>query len=218
MKLNVPLVRQAEGSPDCGVACLAMLLNYYGVEHDYKKIRKEIGVLRWGTTTPQLGLWLLKHGFDVEIVTMHPKLFNIYSKFSSKRVLLKHLKSFRGKYKKLFDRIALEHFIQFVAAGGTLTPHVPTMSDVKKELKAKRPVMSLLTHWFLHKSKLGPRFTLHFNIISGLDKRFVYVNDPDWDLMGGAHKHKIEDYMYAVYASAFPALDNASFMKVKMNK
>jgi ABC-type bacteriocin/lantibiotic exporter with double-glycine peptidase domain len=54
-----------------------MLLEYYGIEYEYKKLRKEIGVLRWGTSAPQLGSWLLKHGFDVEIVTMHPALFNL---------------------------------------------------------------------------------------------------------------------------------------------
>lgn len=219
MKLKIPLVRQPEWSVDCGVACVAMLLEYYGIEYDYKKLRKEIDVLRWGTSAPQLGCWLLKHGFDVEIVTMHPALFTLHSKFKSKKELLKHFKSLRKTIKPRLNAVALEHFIAFVKAGGKITPRIPDVKDVKSELIEKRPIISLLTHWFLHDHKMKPRFTFHFNVISGIDKKYLYSNDPDWgDELGGQHKHAINDYFYAVYASAYGAIDNASFMKVGYRK
>lgn len=216
MKLQVRLIKQPRKSVDCGIACIAMLLDYYGVEYDYKKLRKDIGVLRWGTSSPQLGSWLLRNGFDVEIVTMHPALFNLFSHFETKEALLKHLRSFRGKIKPRLNVIVLEHFIEFVQAGGKVTPRVPTVDDIKKELSAKRPLISLLTHWFLHDSGMKPRFTFHFNVITGIDPKFIYVNDPDWgDELGGQHKHEIGNYLYAMYASAYGALDNASLMIVK---
>jgi len=216
MKLSVPSVVQPKKSVDCGVACVAMLLEYYGVSYDYKKLRKEIAVLRCGTSSPQLGSYLLKHGFEVEIVTMHPSLFDLRSRFEAKEKMLKYLKSFRGKMKPKLNITVLEHFIEFVKAGGKLTPRVPTVEDMREEIVAKRPLISLLTHQFLYKSRMKPQFTFHFHVITGVDSQSVYVNDPDWEEeFGGQRKHRINDYLYAIYASAYGALDNASIMKVK---
>jgi predicted double-glycine peptidase len=70
--------------------------------------------------------------------------------------------------------------------------------------------------WFLHDNGMKPRFTFHFNVISGIEKQHIYVNDPDWGkVLGGKHQYKINDYLYAVYASAYGAIDNASFMKIR---
>ena len=80
-QLNVPLIRQAVMSSDCGPAALAMLLEYYGVEYVFEEMKKELGVYSWGTVAPQLGTYLLKHGFEAEIVTMHPSLFSIQRPF-----------------------------------------------------------------------------------------------------------------------------------------
>lgn len=216
IKLNIPLIRQPKESSDCGIACVAMILEYYKVPYDYAALRKEIGVLRWGTSAPQLGGWLLKHGFDVEIVSMHPSLFKIDSQFKTKKMLLKHLRSFRGAMKTRLNQIVLEHFIAFVQAGGSIHPHIPNTEDIKRQLAAKRPLICLLTPWFLHKNTMRPRFSFHFNVISGIDGKNIYVNDPDWGTkLGGRLKHEIKSYLYAIYASAFGAIDNASFIKIK---
>lgn len=217
MKLNVPLIRQPKHSADCGVACVAMLLEYYGIDYDYQKLRKEIGVLRWGTSAPQLGLWLLKRGFKAEIVTMHPALFHLYSRFDTQEALVAHLKSLRKTVKPRLNQVVLEHFIAFVQAGGKIIPQIPGAAEMKKEIAAKRPVVSLLTHWFLHDSGLPPRLTFHFNVITGIDARNIFVNDPDWgEPFGGKHQFSIDEYLYAVYASAYGAIDNASFLKVRL--
>jgi hypothetical protein len=142
MKLSVPVVLQPPRSSDCGVACVAMLLEYYKIPYRYKDLRAELGVYRWGTTMPQLGIWLLKHRFAVEIVTMHPSLFYLTSSFVSSEALLKYLRSLRGGIKPRLNTIALEHFISFVKLGGTLTPRVPDYSDIRAELAAKRPLVS----------------------------------------------------------------------------
>ncbi len=215
MKLLVPVVLQPPRSSDCGVACIAMLLEYYKISYSYAKLRTELSVYRWGTTMPQLGIWLLKNGFAVEIVTMHPSLFYLTSRFPSSEAVLKHLRSLRRGIRPRLNAIALEHLISFVKLGGVLTPRVPGYGDMRVELAAKRPLVSLLTHWFLQQDSSKPHFTFHFNVVTGLDAKRVFVNDPDWGSPGGSHAYGQTEYLYAMYASAYGALDNASLMKVR---
>lgn len=90
-----------------------------------------------GTYLPQLGKYLIENGFEIEIITMNPYLFD----------------------KAIFN--------------------------------------------------------FHFNIITGIDEKHIYVNDPMWDYRGGEQKYEINDFMYAIYASTYGDLDNASIMKIK---
>lgn len=215
-KLPVPLIHQAEGSADCGVACVAMLLKYYELDFSYEKIKQDIGVFDWGTVTPQLGVFLLQQGFQVEIVTLHPALFTLNSHFPTTEMLIKHFEGLQGNLKGKYDDEALKYFILFLRAGGTLKIKLPTIDDIEEEINAKRPLISMLTHWFLFNSNFAPRFTQHFNVITGVTKDSILVNDPDWGTpFGGEHQHPKDLYMYAIYASAYPSIDNACLLKVK---
>ncbi len=215
MKLNVPLISQAKNSVDCGVACVAMLLKYYKVPFSYQKLKKDLGVFKEGTYAPQLGLYLLNNGFKATIVTQHPRIFTIHSKFKNAAELLTHLETVKKVLKSKGDKQAIKFFIDFVKAGGKIIVQVPNAKIMKQELGKKRPMIALLTHWFLFKSKFTPRFTLHFNVITGLDNKYVYVNDPDWGKpFGGKHKHKIEDYLYAIHASTQSYADNSSLLLI----
>ena len=215
-QLNVPLIRQAERSADCGPAALAMLLAYHGVAYDFEELKQELGVYSWGTVTPQLGTYLLKHGFEVEIVTMHPALFSVHSKFEDAASLKTHLQSLEGAMKGEFDPIALMHFIEFVDAGGQITPRVPTFKHIQDEIEAERPVLVPITHWFLHETNSSPRFSIHFNVVTGIDEQAVVVNDPDWgETLGGAHRIERDNFLYALYASAKGGIDDACILKAR---
>ncbi len=216
MKLSVPLIKQPTKSNDCGIACLAMLLAYYKIPYSYKDLRRSVKPYSWGTVTPQLGLFLLENGFDVEIVTMHPALFNLSSTFKNEKALIQHFLKLKPSLKNSTDRIAINYFIKFVEAGGTVTPRIPNLSDIEKEISHKRPILSTLTHWFLTNTKLPPRFSIHFNIITGISRNKVMMNDPDWGHpFAGKHIFGAEEYMYAIYASAKGGIDDACLMKVK---
>jgi hypothetical protein len=53
--------------------------------------------------------------------------------------------------------------------------------------------------------------------VSGIDSKSIFVNDPDWgEELGGKHQHRIGDYLYAIHASAYGALDNASLMRINL--
>ena len=214
--LTVPLIRQPKYSVDCGVACVAMLLEYYGMPYDYKKLRKEIGVFTYGTFMPQLGLYLLKHDFEVEIITMHPSLFTLFSSFSDTQALIKHLKGLRRRFSQKYDDIGLDFFVKFIQAGGRLTPRIPVIEDIHTEINHGRPVMSSLVHEFLFKNNERRKVNFHFNVVTGYTTKNILVNDPDWGVdFGGKHEHGTDEYMYGIHASAYGGIDNASIMKVK---
>lgn len=216
MKLKVPLVSQPKKSVDCGIASVAMILKYYKIPISYSKLQKDIGVFSYGTYAPQLGLYLLEHGFDVQIATLHPRMFNIGHKFKTKKQFIAHLNKVGKNLTEKWDKTALKFFIKFIEAGGIIDTQIPNEKIIEKEIKAGRPIISSLTHWFLFPSKYPPRFTLHFNVVSGIDKKNVYVNDPDWGKpFGGKHRHNLRHYMYAIHASAQSAIDNACLILIK---
>lgn len=197
---------------DCGVACVQMILEYYKVPYDQKALRKELNVLAWGTSTPSLGMALMKRGFEVEIVSMNPGLFNLDSHFPTQEKMLGYLKKLKKDLLGRINKYVVDQFIQFVEAGGTLTPRIPTAEDIREETSEKRPVLCHLTHWFLQPNNKDTCFTFHFNIITGLDGEKIFVNDPDLEQK---RVYNVNDYLYAIYAGASGAIDNACLLKVK---
>jgi len=70
-----------------------------------------------------------------------------------------------------------------------------------------------MTTNFIYSDK--PVFNFHFNVVTGIDDNYVYVNDPLWDGRGGKNKYTITEFLYGLYASAYGDLDNASLIKIK---
>jgi len=144
---------------------------------------------------------------------MHPGMFTKEDLLlSSKNILDKLNKSYEKASEK--DKTAIKYFIEFLNQGGKINIKIPTKEDIEKEIKEKRPVGALLTSHFLT-GKEDPIFNFHFNLITGIDKNFIYVNDPLWDERGGKKKHPINDFFYGIYASAYGDLDNACLLKAR---
>lgn len=215
-QLDVKLVRQPEDSNECGVACVSMIADFYNLQLEYSEIKDELGVYSWGTTTPQLGRFFLNHGFDVEIIGLHPALFQSGVEFKDSAELLQYLRKMRTVLKDGYDAISIEHFIEFVKEGGGITPRIPTVMDIETELAAESPVLIPLSHWFLHQTTMPPRFSIHFNVISGVHGGEFTVHDPDWGSdFGGIHNINKDLLMYAMYVSAKGGIDDACIMKIK---
>jgi len=213
MKLDVPLYTQKIGSVDCGHICLRMILKYHGIGFNYQRIKSEISTHEVGTYTPQLGLFLMKNGFQTDIITMNPGLFSVRDSGISQDKVLAILKSVRNKSTKPDDKITLDYFVKYIQKGGRVTPRIPDVKTIKTEIKNKRPILVLLTSNFLTGTKR--KFNFHFNVITGIDKIHIYVNDPLMGIRGGRKKYKISDYFYAIHTSAYGDLDNASLMTIK---
>lgn len=232
-KLNVPLVRQAKGSGDCGPACVSMVLKYYNVKNNMndvgkfiRSINKDINSSRYPslksgyTYSPQLGLYFLKKGYEVELVTFNPWIFNYSDK--QKPNLNKRLEEMyeRVKRKKVKEelKVGLRFFIEFLNNGGKLAVKVPDKTDIEDELKNGRPIIALATTNFLYKKQKKQIFNSHFNVITGLDGKYVYVNDPLAGKNGGKNKYLLSEFLFGIYASASGAPDNACLLKIKNSK
>jgi hypothetical protein len=214
MQLNIPVVYQKQGSVDCGPSVLSMWLAYYGKNMPVAKITKQVEVYKGlGTYTPQLGTFMIEQGFNVEIVTLHPDLFTLSDQQLSQKQILERFRSLVKKAKKVSSKRALRFFIQFMEGGGKIKVAIPFAEDVREEIKEKRPLGALLTSNYLLGNE--PRFNFHFNLITGIDAEFVYLNDPLIDKRGGKQRFKIDEYFYGIYASAYAELDNACLMKAR---
>ena len=216
MKLDVPLVKQAEDSVDCGLAVVNMITSYHKKNITFAKIKSEIKTDKLGTYNPQLGSYLIKQGFDVEIVTFNPGLFTNQNKGKSKKRLLDHFENLLKTKKVPQAKKVIRYFIKFLKDGGKLTIRIPNEEDIRNEIQNKRPLIAALTSNFFFGDI--PRYNFHFNVATGIDNQFIYANDPLSDHRGGKHKFPISDYFFAIYASGqgpVDNLDNPSLIKIR---
>ena len=213
MELNVALIRQAKNSRDCGIAGLYMILNYYGINSSISELKKEIEIDEFGTYAPQLGSYLIKHGFNVEISNLNPRLFTRQNMGNSKKDLINNFNEVLKKCKTKRDRKVMKYFIRFLSDGGKVTPKIPDKKDIISEIRNKRPITALLTTNFLLGSK--PNLNSHFNVITGIDDKKIYVNDPLPDARGGKHNYPISDFLFGLYAGSNGDFDNGSLIKIK---
>ncbi|MBI4058172.1 C39 family peptidase [Candidatus Gottesmanbacteria bacterium] len=221
--LSVPLISQRTHSVECGIATMAMLYAYYHVkDKTYESLCRDLLTTTVGTYLPQLGLHLIRNGFSVKIVTHNPRLIQVSDKDISQTELFRELNDRFKKLKDQSNRLAHEHFLHFMKAGGIVTPKIPQATDLEREVKAGRPVVALLTTASLYE-EVDPLEliegkiykTFHTIVVTGIDSKYVYVNDPFWGKTGGKRKYLINIFLYGVYASALGDLDNAAFMLVR---
>jgi hypothetical protein len=214
MQLDVPLVKQTSNdSIDCGIAGLSMIFKFYKVEEHISNLKKLHLYEHVGTYMPQLGEYLQSCGFETEIITANPHLFTFQHGELSQEELLDYLKESFTKINIERFKEPLSYFIKFMEKGGKLTIKVPSKEDIKQEITANRPLCAILTSNVLLFNKAS--FNFHFNVITGIDDTFVYVNDPLLDYRGGKHKYPVNDFFFALHSSAHGDLDNASIMKIK---
>ena len=213
MKLDVPLVIQPKDSLDCGIASTLMLLKYYGKKESLEGLKEGIQVHENGTYAPQIGSFLIRQGFEVTIITMHPKLFTLKDRQLANTQLLERFKTLLASATTERDKLVLNYFIKFIDDGGKMIVKIPGIEDIKREIDNGRPVGALMTTNFLNGAV--PKFNFHSNIITGYDDRYIYANDPLWDERGGKVKYTYEEFLYGLYASAYGDVDNACLVLIK---
>lgn len=210
-KLNIPLIKQKKNSVECGFASLLMIFDFYGVKKSFTELRKDLEIFKIGTYAPQLGAYLCKNGFEVELVTQHPGLFTLYHRKYSQEKILTHFKKLLKSSKSDNDKIVLKYFIEFMECGGKIKVAVPNADYIKTSLKTGYPLISLLTSNFLSSKEVG--FNFHFNVITGISDKYIFTNDPG-TVFGGKKKHLIEDFLFGMHASVIKDLDNGSLLKI----
>jgi len=212
MKLNIPIETQKKGSRDCGIVSLLMVFRYFGIRKSLQDIQKELKVDKVGTYAPHIGAFMLKNGFSVELITQHPGIFTIQDRGKSQKEILHRMKGLLQKEEKDQNKKVLKYFIGFLESGGKIKVKIPGADDIRESLKNKSPLIALLTTNFL--TEKNPEFNFHYNVVTGIDKNFVYLNDPLPDQRGGKKKCGINDFLFGLYAASYGDLDNGSLLKI----
>lgn len=197
-----------------GISVLEILLKYHGVKTNSKKLKKNIEVDGHGTYAPQLGSYLMKIGFDVDIVMLHPRLFTLKDTGMGNEAAYDRFTSIMPDLRSDSEKTVIDYFIQYAQDGGSTTVKIPDEQDITNELLQGRPVVADLTTRFLR--SVEPWFNLHFNLVTGIDRRFIYVNDPGDGRLGGRKRYLIKDWMFGLHASTYAGFHEGTLMRVRV--
>ena len=114
-------------------------------------------------------------------------------------------------------RVPVKFLLDFVNAGGKVNVKIPDQDDIRSEIKNKRPILTFVTTYILYPTASKARFNSHANVITGIDDRYVYVNDP-LEQEGGRKRYLISEFLYAMYAGAYVTADSAAIMKISKTR
>lgn len=212
MKLSIPSIKQ-KSKEECWLACIAMILSFYNIPENIAELRKKIKTYSWvWIFTPQLWCYLLKKWFKVEIVSLNQHIFTYEDVKKSQKELVKHFWILLKQEKKNHNKRSLKFFLEFIKLWGKIEVGIPSEKDIQKEISNNRPAIALMTPNFLMANI--PWFNFHFNVITGIDNKYIYVNDPLPNNLGWQKKYPINLYMYAIYSTAYADIDNATIIKI----
>lgn len=214
MKLTIPHFKQAKGSPDCGPACVQMILSYYKVNKTLSEIKESLTVKKTGTSAYQIGLYFLQQGFRATITTQNPYIFSIADREVSQRTMLTRLKKLSSDPVLKKQKEQILHLIAFMRAGGYIKVAVPNHEHIKESIDRKSPLIALCTTQFVTDKR--SRFNFHFLVVTGYSAKNIIINDPDGRNVKKDVQRIIdkEDFMYGLHACAAGDADNASLLSI----
>ena len=215
MQLNVPLYLQKEGSVDCGIICLQMILEYHGKKNSFLKLKNNLEVDKVGSYAPQIGTYFLKNDFSIEIITQHPGLFTLKDQSKSQTEITQRIKDLLQNTTSNQEKKVLNFFLKYQKHGGKINVKIPDINDIIKDIKNKQPLIALFTSHFLTATQ--PEFDFYYNVITGFDQRYIYTNNPYPDNRGGKKKYCINEFFYGLYSSTYGDLDNGCLLRIKKN-
>ena len=176
--LKVPLYTQPPKSQLCGLYALKMIYAYYGIQKTIRELRKAIKLHSFGTYSADLGIDLLKSGFEVEFVVWDSRFFSPRYRKMTQRQIVFDLKRQIKKKKKWKD--ALTRFIYFIKAGGLLSPRIATLIEIQKAVKDRTPPIVCIERsslYHTYKDKLA-KHRGHFVIPIAFKGKQAVINDP----------------------------------------
>lgn len=173
INLKMKLIKQ-ETSRSCGVACIRMILDYYGLQVSEQQIFDffQPNENRFKETNLfSLGNFALKQNFDVRYIGYNPMIFSNLKITDLKTALA-------GKIKINYNagKWCCEEALKFIEAKGELVKKIPVLRDINLLLDKKIPVIVGVRPVFLRmRGKLSMN---HFIIIKGYDGDRYYILDP----------------------------------------
>jgi len=166
---------------ECSIACLRMVLDYYGVSIQTKEIYDSIvRDLSGGSFNTEIARFAKMKGFKVECFSYHLGLFDPSDVSLSKEDLIKKLNTqmknpwFSKEWSLLTNSI-----IQALKNGVDYIIKIPSRDIILTYLKNKVPLIASVSYAALH-NKQGDIFEGHDVVLNGFDKESVLFVDPEY--------------------------------------
>lgn len=218
--LAISGISQPKGSNECGIAASKMIGDHFGLRQPYDAMKADLPYRpESGLYIYEIGSYFLKRGFKAEVVTMNTRFLNMRHQNASTAQLRKHVEELKPQtgtdphFKNMGP--GLQTITDFIDAGGKLTARIPTPHMIEQEIYRNRPVLAAVTTAFLYPG-VAIKHNEHFAVITGFDRRDFTFNDSASYLHGKPQRAKKSDLMYAIYANAYPSVEGASILKLKL--
>lgn len=190
MHLDVPYIRQPRDSFWCGAASATMILKYYGIHVNQKKVAEELSISNTGVGVGTLGQYFLRKGFDATIQFwlqgLEPKTRGFQGGLRDSFVM-EALECGIRQHKHLCTQKLCKQILAFVKHGGNVYLQPPLMRDIEKEIHQKHPVILMIDSNFrdsANRTQCG-----HYIVVTGISNPWsgdsqvswpgLIVHDPD---------------------------------------
>lgn len=227
----------------CGPTAASILLSHYNQEIVPKDAIKQIPVVRsaegedMGTAGQHIAQWFNSLGYKVDLYSADFQTLDLTWRDNKSDELLKCLEEIKDirdipAMGKVWSKIYVEGYINFIKAGGKLHIQQYISSKLLDSLLVKGPVMTTVNYNVLYNSgrtktvghittdsdPINGRLMNHFNVLTGIKDGKYVISDP-WKKPG---HHEVEKELFiASIQAAQMECDNLVIQiepKVKQNE
>lgn len=201
MKIPIKPLKQ-ETPNDCSIACLRMVLDYYGLKVSRDQIFNFIAKATpdGGSFLSEIGRFARSKGFGVDLFA-----YNLYltdpedSHLSRSKLLVKFEERLKDSRRDKYYDLMLKSTIDGVKEGISYIIKRPSLGIIRTYLNKGTPV-SVRLNYIALVNKQGDPFDSHDVVLAGLNGKKVYLIDPedaegkwfdDQDLMFAISQSKI---------------------------
>lgn len=211
--LTIPIYRQGRGTRSCGLWCLKMIYEYYGLARDIHDIGSALQLMSTGVYAQELGYHLRQNGFNVRLVTRDTTRLPVQYAALDHAAIRADLEARLAQVPPGREKegIFFRGLVRFLDVGGRLEVRIPTLGDLAHNVAAGHPaicsldVKALYDHDDEHVDddpeswhRLGPG--AHYVVVSGVDGEHVWLNDPSSRRHGGVRAYPRDRFLYAWYS------------------
>lgn len=180
--LQIPIKPIKQLDPNsCSIACMMMVLDYYGLKVSHKDIFDFIikATPEGGSFVTEIARFAKSKGFKVDCYA-----YNLYltdpkdSKLSKKELLRKLEKELKNSKRDKYYDLMLESTIKGIKERVDYIIKKPDFKTIKQYLTRSVPLIITVNYAALH-DKQGDPFESHDIVLCGLDGNVVYFVDPE---------------------------------------
>ena len=211
-KVDITLFHQEEGSRDCGLICVRMILNHFQIERSAEELIANHSYMSVGASMYQLGSYIIKEGLNVEIITSHPKIFqpDLSKDLRTDEDILYRFEESKKKL-KTDDVQIIETAEEFIKSGGRMKIEIPSIFHIHSALDQGKALIALMFGGALGSNEGG----FHFVVISGYRDGELYIDNPLEEAKQGWFPE--QHVLYGIHASTCADLDNGTLLIADSN-